>query len=46
MEFGTAASASSEATITTGNVSSAKVSEAHTSAPLPNTGLLSATLAG
>ena len=37
--MGTAASASSVATITTGSVRSANVSDAHTSALLPNVGL-------
>ncbi len=39
IERGTAASASSVATITTGNVNRAKVSEAQSSPPLPKVGL-------
>ena len=38
-ERGTAASASSVATITTGTVRSARVSEAHSSPPVPKVGL-------
>ena len=38
IELGTAESASSVATITTGNVSRASVSEAHRRPPVPNVG--------
>lgn len=45
IELGTAASASSVVTITTGSVNRASVSEAHRSPPAPNVGWCSATAA-